>query len=202
MLVREKGRRLQLSIGIDGVIVALAIAALCLRADLQRAAGRGLRRRAHLVGGELAYPILDLATLTMLAVICIPSRFRVGPAYFWLMAGMAVLLATDVANLKQTTNGADAPSVALYFGWGLAIVLLALSSRFSASLTRTEAFRGPVVGVALGGAILLSLCLLLQEAANDQNPVVLASSGAVVLLGLGAAVPHPGRERPPAPGTQ
>jgi diguanylate cyclase (GGDEF)-like protein len=72
----------------------------------------------------------------------------------------------------------------LYFGWGLAIVLLAASSRFSASLTRSDAFRGPVLGIALGGAILLALGLLLQEIAGDQNRVVLITSGVVVLLGL------------------
>jgi diguanylate cyclase (GGDEF)-like protein len=108
----------------------------------------------------------------------------VGAAYFWLMAGVAALLVTDVVNLKETTRGVDSPSVALYFGWGLAIVLLGLSSRFSASLTRTDALRGGSLAVALGGAILVSLVLLLQEASRDRNPVVLASAGAVVLLGL------------------
>jgi diguanylate cyclase (GGDEF)-like protein len=183
LLVRDEGRRLRLSIGLDGVIVALAVASLAYEVIFNALLGN-VSASTGLVGGELAYPILDLAALTMLAVICIPSRFRVGAAYFWLMAGVAALLVTDVVNLKETTRGVDSPSVALYFGWGLAIVLLGLSSRFSASLTRTDALRGGSLAVALGGAILVSLVLLLQEASRDRNPVVLASAGAVVLLGL------------------
>ena len=182
LLVREGRKRARLSIGIDGVVIALAIGslvyALIFNALLDEASDSHL-----LVGGELAYPILDLAALTMLAVICIPSRFRVGAAYFWLMAGMAVLLGTDLASLKETVHGTDTASTALYFGWALAILLLSVSSRFSATLTRSDAFRGRLLGIALGGAMLLSLCLLL-EGAHDQNPVVIASSAAALLLGL------------------
>jgi diguanylate cyclase (GGDEF)-like protein len=183
LLVRKEGRRLQLSIGLDGVIVALAVASLAYEVIFNALLGN-VSASPALVGGELAYPILDLATLTMLAVICIPSHFRVGVAYFWLMAGMTVLLATDVINLKQTTQGAGQPSVVLYFGWGLAIVLIALSSRFSAAVDRTDALRGRLLGVALGGAILLSLVLLLGEVSRDRNLVVICSAGVVLLLGL------------------
>jgi diguanylate cyclase (GGDEF)-like protein len=183
LLVRKEGGRLRLSIGLDAVIVALAVASLAYELIFNALLGNVAASRA-LVGGELAYPILDLSMLTMLAVICMPSRFRVGGAYIWMMAGMAVLLATDVVNLKETTQGADTASVALYFGWGVAIVLLASSSRFSASLDRTEPLRGRSRGITLGGAILLSLVLLLSEAWQDQNLVVIISAGAALLLGL------------------
>ena len=182
MLVREGRRGARLSIGIDGVVIALAIGslayALIFNALLDEASDSRM-----LVVGELVYPILDLAALTMLAVICIPSRFRVGVAYFWLMAGMAVLLGTDLASLRETVHGAHTASTALYFGWALAIVLLSISSRFSATLTRSDAFRGRLLGIALGGAMLLSLGLLLVGA-HDQNLVVIATSAAALLLGL------------------
>ena len=184
LLVREGRERTRLSIGIDGIVIALAIGSLAYELIFHALLGKASDSRL-LVGGELAYPILDLAVLTMLAVVCIPSRFRVGVAYFWLMAGMAVLLAIDVVNLKDTANGADNPGTALYFGWAVAIVLLSASSRFSATLTRSDAFRGRPLGIALGGAMLISLGLLLEEAAHDQNPVVIASSAAALLLGLG-----------------
>ncbi len=183
LLGRKEGRGLQLSIGLDGVIVALAIASLAYELIFNALLGNVAASRS-LVAGELAYPILDLATLTVLAVICIPSHFRVGAAYFWLMAGMAVLLSTDVVNLKQTTQGLASPSIALYFGWGAAIVVLACSSRFSASLSRSHGLRGRLLAIALGGAILLSLVLLIEESIHDRNPVVIGSAGAVLLLGL------------------
>lgn len=183
LLVHDRRRRARLSIGIDGVVIGLAVASvayeLIFNALLDNAAASPL-----LVGGELAYPILDLATLTMLAVIAIPSRFRVDAAYLWLMAGMAALLATDVLSLNETTNGTESPSTPLYFGWGLAIVLLSLSSRFDASLVRSGAFRGRVLAVALGGAMLLSLVMLVTEAARDQTVVVLVCSGGALALGL------------------
>lgn len=183
LLVRQERRRARVSIGFDGIVVALAVAALAYQlifhAVLEHASASSL-----LVGGELAYPILDLGTLTMLAVICVPSRFRVGGAYLWLMAGMAVLLATDLLSLRETAAGALDSSTPLYFGWGIAIVLLCLSSRFSASLTRSDAFSGLFLRVALGGAMILALGLLLLEAAQDQNLAVIAASGAALLLGL------------------
>ncbi len=182
LLVRRGRGRARLSVGVDGLVIALAVGSLAY--ELIFNAFLGGSSVSRLVGGELAYPILDLVALTLLAVICIPSRFRVGAAYFWLMAGMAVLLVTDVANLRETASGTDAPSIALYFGWALAIVLLSVSSRFSASLTRSDAFRGRLLGVALGGAMLLSLGLLLEEAAHDHNPVVIAASAAALLFGL------------------
>jgi diguanylate cyclase (GGDEF)-like protein len=183
LLVRQERRRARISIGFDGIVVGLAVAALAYElifdAVLEHASTSSL-----LVGGELAYPILDLAALTMLAVICIPSRFRVGGAYLWLMAGMTVLLATDLLSLRETATGAVDSSTPLYFGWGLAIVLLCMSSRYSAALTRTDALSGLFLRIALGGAMLLALCLLLLEAAQDQNLVVIAASGAALLLGL------------------
>ena len=125
LLVRREREPTRISVGIDGLVIALAIGALAYELIFNALLGAGSISR--LVGGELAYPILDLAALTMLAVICIPSHFRVGAAYFCLMAGMAVLLGTDVVNLRDTAAGTDAPSVALYFGWGLAIVVLSVS---------------------------------------------------------------------------
>ncbi len=182
LLIREGRERMRLSIGIDGAVIALAIGSLAYELIFNALLpGSSVSR---LVGGELAYPILDLAALTLLAVVCIPSRFRVGAAYFWLMAGMAMLLITDVINLKATVDGIDEPSTTLYFGWALAIFFLAASSRFSASLSRSDAFRGRLLGVALGGAMLLSLGLLVQQSATDQNLTVMVSSGAALLLGL------------------
>ncbi|MGA8744247.1 MAG: EAL domain-containing protein [Solirubrobacterales bacterium] len=184
VLVREGRERTQISIGIDGVVIALAIGSLAYELIFNGLLVQASDSRL-LVGVELAYPILDLATLALLGVICIPSHFRVGAAYFWLMAGMALLLATDLANLTDTAHGADNPETALYFGWGLAIVLLSVSSHFGATLRRSDAFRGRILGVALGGAMLVSLALLLEEAARHQNPVVIISSAAAVLLGMG-----------------
>jgi diguanylate cyclase (GGDEF)-like protein len=183
LLVRAQRQPARLSIGVDGVVIALAIASLAYELIFNLLLG-GAAASRQLVGGELAYPILDLGVLTMLAVVCIPSRFRVGAAYLWLMAGMTALLATDVANVKETVHGVDSPGLALYFGWALAVVLLSASSRSSAALPRSGAFRGRPLQVALGGAMLLSLALLLEEAAHDQNLVVIVASGAALLLGL------------------
>ncbi|MFI5028556.1 MAG: putative bifunctional diguanylate cyclase/phosphodiesterase [Solirubrobacterales bacterium] len=183
VLVHAGRMRNRLSIGIDGMVIALAIGALAYEL-IFGALLRGASVSGVLVGGELAYPILDLAMITMLAVVCIPSRFRVGATYFWLMAGMAVLLATDVANVRETASGTNAPSIALYFGWGLAIVVLGVSSRFPASLTRSDALRGSLLSVSLGGAMLVSLALLLHETAHEQNLVVIGAAGAALLLGL------------------
>lgn len=183
MLVRSGRAWTELSIGLDGVVIALAVGALAYELIFNAVLGAATTSRL-LVEGQLAYPILDLAVLVMVAVICSQSHFRVGAAYFWLATGMAVLLATDVINLHQATTGDAYPSTALYFGWAAAIVLLALSARFSAELTRSEALSGRRLQFALGGAMLLALGLLLEEASRDQNLVVLGASATALVLGL------------------
>ena len=182
VLVREGRQRTRLSIGVDGVVIALATASLAYALIFNSLLDEASNSRL-LVGGELAYPILDLASLAMLVVVCIPSRFRVGAAYLWLMAGMAVLLGTDLANVRETVHGTDTPSTALYFGWALAVVVLCASSRFSATLGRSGPFRGRLLGIALGGAMLVSVGLLL-DGTRDRNLVVIGSSAAALLLGL------------------
>jgi len=171
------------SIGTDGLVIALAVGALTYELIFQALLG-GANGSWKLADGQLAYPALDLGTLIVLAVVCIPSRFRVDAAYLWLMAGIAVLLVTDVANLQQTARGVTAPGLALYFGWAIAIVLLSASSRSDARLTSSDAFRGSPLRLALGGAILLALGVLLYDAMHDRNPVVTAASGSALLLGL------------------
>jgi diguanylate cyclase (GGDEF)-like protein len=182
LIARSDRDRARLSIGIDAVIIALAIGTLAYELIFNLALGSASVPK--LVGGELAYPILDLLVLTLLAVVCLPSRFRVGGAYICLLAGMAILLVTDVANLRATSQGGYSPDTALYFGWGLGIVVLAASSRFSSSLVHSEMLRGRFLVVSLGGAMMLSLVLLVQEAAHDQNPVVIGGGVAALVLGL------------------
>ncbi len=177
---REECRRL--SIWVDGGIVALAIGALAYDLIFDALLGGATHSRL-LVAGQLAYPILDLVVLTMLWVICMPSRFRVGPAFYWLIAGMAVLLATDVANVREAAGGVDSPGTLLGIGWAAAIVLIATASRFDATLVRSSAFRGWRLRVALGGAMLLSIGMLL-EGASDGNPVVTSMAAAALLLGM------------------
>ncbi len=182
LLVRD-GRALpRLSVGSDGVVIALAVASLAYELILNALLGRG-EVSQQVVGGELAYPILDLAMLTMLATVCIPSRFQVGAALYWLMGGMAILLATDVISLRETVDGVLDPGTGVYAGWGLAVIVLAASSRFDASLSHSDAFRGRKLNVALGGAMLLALGVLIQEATQDQNMVVIATSAAALLAG-------------------
>ena len=132
-----------LSIWVDGGIVALAIGALAYDLIFDALLGATIHSRL-LVAGQLAYPILDLVVLTMLWVICIPSRFRVGPAFYWLIAGVAVLLATDVANVREAADGVDSPGTLLGIGWAAAIVPIVTASRFDATLARRAPFAAGV----------------------------------------------------------
>ncbi|MBS1890708.1 MAG: EAL domain-containing protein [Actinobacteria bacterium] len=181
VLARGGEDRWRLSIGSDAIIVALATGTLAYAVIFQIVLGSAA---TTLVGGELAYPILDLIVLTLLAVICLPSRFRVGGAYLCLIGGAALLLATDVASLKETSRSGLEPAPLLYFGWGLAVVVLSASSRFASSLPRSEVMRGRLLVFSLGGSMALSLLLLLREATVDQNPVVIAGAAMALVLGL------------------
>ena len=74
VLVREGRERTRLSIGIDGIVIALAIGSLTYELIFNGLINQATNSRL-LVGGQLAYPILDLATLTLLAVILHPKPF-------------------------------------------------------------------------------------------------------------------------------
>ena len=101
-LVRSRVDHVPLSIGLDGLVVALGTAsivgALVLPASLSEL-GDGFTAIAI----TLAYPILDVALLAFILASCAVFRWRPPPGLWWLFLGSALFAFADSAYLTQAT---------------------------------------------------------------------------------------------------
>ncbi|HYJ21852.1 MAG TPA: EAL domain-containing protein [Solirubrobacterales bacterium] len=189
LLVRQHRRSDRLGISLDAAIVALATAALGYALIFNGLINAG--DASDIVGGSLAYSVLDFGVLLILVLVCAPSRVRVGRAYVALAAGMLVILASDVLVIREVSDGTYPVGTLLDAGWPAGMLLLALSSRLSTRLEGVNALRGR----ALYGAIVLSFTasfgLLIGEMLGDRNPIVITLAALVpclILIRLVASV--------------
>jgi diguanylate cyclase (GGDEF)-like protein/PAS domain S-box-containing protein len=189
LLARGQRRSDRLGISLDAAIVTLAIAALGYEVIFTRVID--VSAAGEVVGGQLSYSMLDFGLLVMLALVCAPSRTRVGKAYIALGAGLLVMLVSDILVVRGISNGTYAPGTPLNAGWPIAMLLFVLASRLDTRLEGVSALRGRT----LYGAIVLSFAatfgLLLSEMLGGRNPVVIALAALVpclILIRLVAAV--------------
>ncbi len=180
LLVRRRRREQGLSIPLDAAIIALALAALGYELIFNGLVDVGLA--STVVGGQLAYPILDLAVLVLLVLICAPSRTAIGGAWAMLALGVVILLAADTIIVRQLAEGSYRPGTLLDVAWPAGVIALAFAPRLGTSLERISALRGGALNVAVGASFCVSFGLLLQEALHDQDPVVIALAASVPSL--------------------
>jgi diguanylate cyclase (GGDEF)-like protein/PAS domain S-box-containing protein len=140
LLVREQRKSDRLEISLDAAIVALAVGALAYELLFDRLLN--VEEVSGLIGGQLAYSVLDLAVVTMLVLVAAQSRGQAGKAYLVLALGALAFLATDLTNVKQLVTDSYAPGTMLDAGWPAGVLLFALASRFGTSLPRVGALRG------------------------------------------------------------
>ena len=108
LLVQRRHREEGLSISLDAAIIALALGALGYELIFNGLVNIG--QASAVVGGQLAYPMLDLAVLVLLILICAPSRTAVGGAWPMLALGVLILLTADTtivraARRRQLSTG-------------------------------------------------------------------------------------------------
>ncbi|HVD38712.1 MAG TPA: EAL domain-containing protein [Solirubrobacterales bacterium] len=189
LLARGQRRSVRLAISLDAAIVTLAFAAVSYELIFNALIDTGVA--TDVVGGQLSYSVLDFGLLVMLTLVCVPSRARVGRAYFALGAGLLVMLISDVLVVRGVSNGTYAPGTLLDAGWPAAMLLLGMATRLDTRLEGVRALRGPT----LYGAIVLSFAvtfgLLIVEMLGDRDPIVITLAALVpclILIRLVAAV--------------
>jgi diguanylate cyclase (GGDEF)-like protein/PAS domain S-box-containing protein len=180
LLVRGQHRSERLGISLDAAIIGTAVAAVGYELVFNGFINAGAA--SNLVGGALAYSILDFGVLVMLVLVCAPSRTRVGKAYVALVAGMLVMLASDILVVREISSGTYAPGTLLDAGWPVAMLLLALSSRLGTRLEGAGALRGRALFGAIVIAFVVSFGLLISEMLGDRNPIVIALAALVPCL--------------------
>jgi diguanylate cyclase (GGDEF)-like protein/PAS domain S-box-containing protein len=189
MLVRRRRRSDRLAVSLDAAIVTLAIAALAYELIFNGLINASVT--SEVVDGQLSYSVLDFGVLVLLALVCAPSRGKVGKAYVALGAGMLVMLGSDVLVVKEISNGTYVPGTLLDAGWPAAMLLLALATRLDSRLARAGALRGRSLYAAIGLSFTVTFGLLITETLGDRDPIVIVLSALVpclILIRLIAAV--------------
>ena len=127
LLLRARGYRFRASLFLDGMIGALAVAALgtaiVLSSVLDVSSGKTLA-----VLTNLAYPIADTTLLALVAVVFALTAWR--PDRSWLLLGLGLMLfaVADSMFLYQIAHDTYVAGTAVDLGWVLCAVLVAFAS--------------------------------------------------------------------------
>jgi len=159
LLVRARIDHFPLTIGLDGLLVALATASLAA-ATVLPAALSDLGEGALVVATTLAYPVLDVVLLAAILSACAAFRWHPPPGLWWLAVGSTLFAFADSTYLTQ----ADAES----YGYGgfvdgasvvaFTIMALAPGRHRRASIQRVPravSLAAPILATCLGLCILI-----------------------------------------------
>jgi diguanylate cyclase (GGDEF)-like protein/PAS domain S-box-containing protein len=180
LLVHEQRRSDSLGISLDAAIVAIAAGSVAYEVLFNGLVDIG--RASSLLGGQLAYPVLDLGVLVMLSLIAVQSRNRVGNGYRLLGVGALLLLVTDLTNVRLLVGDGYTSGTLLDAGWAAGMGAFALACRFSTSIRDMRALRGGALYLATVASFAIAFTLLLAEAFGDRNPVVISLAAIVPCL--------------------
>jgi two-component system, cell cycle response regulator len=161
LIVLARGRIATFSAArcLDGIIVGAAVAALAAALAAQPILDAGTASGGTLaVATNLAYPICDLALLSLVLTAAALDGWRLNARWATLGVGLAVLALSDIAYLLQAADGTYFEGGLLDAAWPLGALLLAASAwikpprRRAVTGRRLRQVLVPVIGalVAIG----------------------------------------------------
>ncbi|MBJ7330253.1 MAG: EAL domain-containing protein [Solirubrobacteraceae bacterium] len=157
LLARGTLRPFTIAFALDGVLAALALAAIVVAVTVP-----GLSdtySTADLIAG-LTYPAADLLLLGFSAWIAVMAGWRANPAWRWLVLGFALLFTGDVALALQVSASLyseDAATSTLYPIAMVAIGVAAWQPRGRARALRPDVFALTVLPAAAVATVLIVL---------------------------------------------
>ena len=113
---------------LDGAIVGSAVAALAAALVLSPIVDASSAGSTLAVATNLAYPIADVALLTLVIIAAAFTGWRPGRSWAILGTGLILLAASDVIYLLQSAEGSYVEGTILDVGWPLGILLLAAAA--------------------------------------------------------------------------
>jgi len=128
MLLRERIGSFPVARWLDGAIVGSAVAALAAALVLSPIVDASSEGSTLAVATNLAYPIADVALLTLVVTAAAFTSWRPGRSWTILGAGLLLLAASDVIYLLQSAEGTYVEGTILDVGWPLGILLLAAAA--------------------------------------------------------------------------
>ncbi len=106
LLIRERTRELDWRLWMDGLIAALATAALGTAIVFEYVANRATGTRLQ-VTTTLAYPLGDILMLSLVVGVVALTRWRPGRIWLLLLAGLGALVVADIAYTLESTGGGE-----------------------------------------------------------------------------------------------
>jgi two-component system cell cycle response regulator len=182
LLLRSRLAEVRASLWLDGVIAALALAALgsaiVFGAVLEVTGGS-----AAAVATNLAYPLADLVLIGLVVATLAASGWRPGRAWGLIAAGLALFAVGDSIYLYQVAVGSYVEGTLYDLGWISAAVLIAWAAwQPSVAITRTVRDGWWVLVPPIGFA-LVGLGLLVYDHFARITPLALVVA-TVALLGV------------------
>jgi diguanylate cyclase (GGDEF)-like protein len=183
LLLRAHAGRISAALWLDGLITALAVAAVA--AALVFGVVASTAGSFATVATNLAYPLGDLALLAFVfAVITVTGR-RFGRTWLLIAAGFAVFAVADTIYLYQAALGTYREFGVLDSGWPAAYVLVAFAAWQPARRIDARAvLRGWAMLLLPAGATLAALALLLLDHYVRTNQLAVWLASAALLVGV------------------
>jgi two-component system, cell cycle response regulator len=121
---------------LDGAIVGSAVAALAAAFALGPIVDASSEGQTLAVATNLAYPIADLALLTLVATAASFTGWRPGRSWAVLGAGLLLLAVSDGVYLLQSANGTYVEGTILDAGWPCGVLLVACAAWVEPGVTQ------------------------------------------------------------------
>jgi two-component system cell cycle response regulator len=187
LLLRGRMRRFQGNLWLDGLIAALAVAALGAAVVFDEVLST-TGGSAIVVATNLAYPLADLLLLSLVVAMFALTGWRFDRTWAFVAAGFAVFAVADTAYLYQTAVGRYVEGGLLDVAWPAALVLIACAAWQPVTKlrdVRTESWKTLTLPTFFA---LVSLTLLVYDHFERINIVALALASAAIGMVIVRAV--------------
>ena len=153
VLVRERARFVSTAMWLDGLIAALAVAALAAAVVFHAVLGQ--------IGGTTISTAVNLAYAMMLALVVVAfavTGWRLDRAWAWLGCALAVFALSDIAYMLEIAGGTYSTGGPLDAGWRIALLLVGIAAWHTGparlATVRPESWRSIALPIGFGFAAL------------------------------------------------
>ncbi len=169
-MLRTRVTRLGAGVWLDGLVVGLTVAAAGAAFALG-AAVRAAEGKLDVVLVSLAYPVADLALLTLVGGgIAVIGR-GAGPAWWWISGGMGLFVVVDTVYAFQLAHGTYVDGGPVDLGWALAFACFGAAATRRPAAERARRREGTEALVLPGVCAVGALALLLYGYLGTGEPL-------------------------------
>jgi len=184
LLMRERLGSFAMVRWLDGLIAGGAAAAVAAAVVLGPIVDAGTNGDTAAVATNLAYPVADLALLSLVITVSALSGWRPGRSWIILGAGLVVLAGSDVVYLLESARGTYVEGGLLDAGWPFGLLLLAAAAWVDPSVPHAQELRGVRVAMIPAAAALIAIGVVFAGRYTEIPP----SADVIALLTLLAVV--------------